>query len=91
MNHAGTILASLSDAALAALATAGEARWLTGGSSNSAFACIAGDDGAGIATWLKSLEDASFTPSQTARLHAKIVVVDRSRLFLTSANLRANL
>jgi phosphatidylserine/phosphatidylglycerophosphate/cardiolipin synthase-like enzyme len=73
MNASDAILASLTDAALSALATAVEAGWLSGGSPDSAFTSIAGEKGAIVAAWLSSLEDASFTPAQIARLIRAIV------------------
>lgn len=73
MNTNATILASLSDAALNALATAIEAGWLTGGSPESAFTSIAGENGAAVSAWVTSLEQAAFTPAQTARLLHSIV------------------
>ena len=73
MNTSDAILSSLSDAALQALATAVEAGWLSGGSPDSAFSSVAGENGAVVGTWLTSLENAAFTPSQTARLLRSIV------------------
>jgi phosphatidylserine/phosphatidylglycerophosphate/cardiolipin synthase-like enzyme len=73
MNTTDTILASLSDAALNALSTAVEAGWLSGGSPDSAFTSIAGENGAAVSAWLTSLEKASFTPVQIARLLHSIV------------------
>jgi len=65
MKDSDAILATLSDAALAALATAVEAGWLGGGSPDAAFASIAGENGTAVAAWLTGLEDAAFTPIQT--------------------------
>jgi phosphatidylserine/phosphatidylglycerophosphate/cardiolipin synthase-like enzyme len=73
VNTSDAILSSLSDAALLALATAVEAGWLGGGSPDSAFSSVAGENGAVVGTWLASLENAAFTPSQTARLLRSIV------------------
>lgn len=73
MNAADTILASLSDAALVALATAVEAGWLSGGSPDSAFTSIAGENGAAVSAWIASLEQAEFTPAQIGRVFHSIV------------------
>ena len=73
MNVPDAILASLSDVALAALATAVEAGWLSGGSPDSAFSSIAGEKGAAVSAWISSLENAAFTPAQIARLLRAIV------------------
>ena len=73
MSDPAAILASLSDAALTALATAVDAGWLRGGSPGSAFASIAGENGAAVSAWVKSLENASFTPAQISRLINSIV------------------
>jgi len=73
MNEPDAILASLSDTALTALATAVEADWLSGSSPNSAFASIAGENGAAVSAWQRSLENAAFTPAQIARLLRSIV------------------
>ena len=73
MSDPDTILVSLSDAALTALATAVEAEWLGGGSPDPAFAAIAGANGAAVSAWLRGLEKASFSPAQIARLVRSIV------------------
>jgi phosphatidylserine/phosphatidylglycerophosphate/cardiolipin synthase-like enzyme len=73
VNAADTILASLSDAALNALATAVEAGWLCGGSPESAFTSIVGENGTTVSGWVTSLEKAAFTPAQIARLLHSIV------------------
>ena len=83
MNPTDTILASLSDAALNALATAVAAGWLTGGSPDSAFTSIAGENGAAVAAWVTSLENASFTPAQVARLlHSIVASRQRDRVLV---------
>jgi phosphatidylserine/phosphatidylglycerophosphate/cardiolipin synthase-like enzyme len=83
MNSPDTILASLSDAALNALATAVEAGWLSGASPDSAFAPIAGQNGASVAAWVTSLEAAAFTPCQIARLvHSVIAGRYRDRVLI---------
>src|SRR5690349_2467677 len=69
-----TFLASLTDSSLTALATAVEAGWLSGGSPDSAFASIAGEQGATVARWLLTLfEDDGFTPCQAAKLIRAII------------------
>lgn len=73
MNDSDAILASLSESALAALATAIEAGWLGGGSPDSMFASSAGADGALVSARIRSLEEAAFTPAQIARLLRAIV------------------
>ena len=73
MNDSDAILAALSDAALTALATSVEAGWLCGGSPDSAFASLAGENGAAVGLWLISVENAAFTPAQTARLLRSII------------------
>jgi phosphatidylserine/phosphatidylglycerophosphate/cardiolipin synthase-like enzyme len=73
MKDSDAIIAELSDAALMALATAVEAGWLGGSSPDSTFASMAGQNGAAVAAWLVGLEDAAFTPAQTARLLRSIV------------------
>jgi hypothetical protein len=73
MNATDAILASLSDAALNALATAVEAGWLCGGSPDSAFTSIAGENGAAVSGWVTSLEKAAFTPVQISRVLQSIV------------------
>jgi phosphatidylserine/phosphatidylglycerophosphate/cardiolipin synthase-like enzyme len=73
MKESDAIVVSLSDAALAGLATAVEAGWLGGGSPESGFTSIAGEKGAGVAAWLTNLEAAEFTPSQIARLLRSII------------------
>ncbi|MBI4657238.1 MAG: hypothetical protein HY735_00055 [Verrucomicrobia bacterium] len=73
MNTPDAILATLSEAALTALATAVEAGWLNAGSPDSAFASIAGKQGAAVSVWLDSLENAAFSPAQIARLLRSIV------------------
>ena len=73
MNTTDTILASRSDAALNGLATAVEAGWLSGGSPDSVFTSIAGEDGSSVSAWVTSLENAAFTPVQIARLLHSIV------------------
>lgn len=78
MNPTDHFLASLSDAALTALATAVEAGWLTGNSPDPAFASIAGENGAAVSAWLTSLENAAFTPTQVA-LCVRSVVAGRHR------------
>ena len=77
------LLASLSDGALAALATGIEAGWLSGGSPASAFAGVAGDDGGALAAWLSCLEEAAFTPAQMAGLlHAVVAGRHRDRVLV---------
>ena len=78
MNTPDAILASLSDAALTALATAVEAGWLSGGTPDSAFASIAGENGAAVCAWVHSLEKAAFTPAQIA-LCVRSIVAGRHR------------
>lgn len=78
MNNPDTILASLSDAALAALATGIEAGWFSGSSPDSAFAGLAGENGSAVAGWIRSLETAAFTPVQIARL-IRAIVAGRQR------------
>ncbi|HEV2247230.1 MAG TPA: DISARM system phospholipase D-like protein DrmC [Terriglobia bacterium] len=78
MNPADTILAQLPDAALVGLATAVEAGWLSGGSPDSAFGSIAGENGAAVSAWVTSLENAEFKPSQIARV-LRSVVASRHR------------
>ena len=73
MKAPDVFLALLSDVALAALATAIEAGWLRGSSPDSTFASIAGEHGAAVSAWVTSLENASFTPAQIARLLRSIV------------------
>lgn len=73
MSDPDTILVSLSDAALTALATAVEAEWLGGSSPDSAFAAIAGENGAAVSVWIRSLENTAFSPAQIARLLRSIV------------------
>ena len=73
MSTTDTILASLPDVALTALATAVEAGWLSGGSPESAFASLAGENGAEVADWLTSLENTAFTPAQIARLLRSVI------------------
>jgi phosphatidylserine/phosphatidylglycerophosphate/cardiolipin synthase-like enzyme len=73
MNAPDAILASLSDTALTALATAVEAGWLNGGSPDSTFASTAGENGSAMSAWLNSLENAAFTPAQIARLLRSII------------------
>jgi phosphatidylserine/phosphatidylglycerophosphate/cardiolipin synthase-like enzyme len=73
MNPADSILASLPDAALTGLATAIEAGWLSGSSPDSAFASVAGENGAVVGAWLTTLEKAEFRPAQIARLLRSIV------------------
>ncbi|SRR6266545_2163716 len=73
MSDRDVILASLSDASLTALATAVETGWLNGGSPDSAFASIAGENGAAVSACVSSLENAAFTPAQIARLLRSIV------------------
>lgn len=73
MKDPDAILVSISDAALAALATSVEAGWLDGRSPDSAFAPIAGENGASVSAWIRSLESASFNPGQVARLVRSIV------------------
>lgn len=76
-------LAALSDAALNALATAVEAGWLSGGSPDSAFTSIAGENGAAMSAWLTSLEQEAFTPVQIARLlHSVVTGRYRDRLIV---------
>lgn len=78
MNTTDAILASLPDVALTALATAVEAGWLSGGSPESAFASLAGENGTAVSAWLSKLEEAAFTPIQIARL-LRAVVAGRYR------------
>lgn len=73
MNNPDTILATLSDAALTALATGVEAGWLSGSSPDSAFTGLAGENGAAVAGWVGSLETAAFTSAQIARLFRAIL------------------
>lgn len=73
MNPADAILASLSDAALGALATAIEAGWLSGSSPDPAFSSIAGGNGAAVSAWVSGLENAAFTPGQIARVLRSVV------------------
>lgn len=73
MNPADTILALLPDAALTGLATAVGAGWLSAGSPDSVFASTAGENGAIVAAWLRSLEEAEFKPAQIARLLQSVV------------------
>jgi len=73
MNDSDAILASLSESALTGLATAIEAGWLSADSPDSMFASTAGANGALVSAWLRSLENAAFTPAQTARLLRAIV------------------
>jgi len=73
VNAADTIVTSLSDAALSALATAVEAGWLSGGAPESAFASIAGEHAAALAAWVGSLQQAAFSPAQVAVLLRSVV------------------
>lgn len=78
MKNPDAILASLTDAALLALATAIQAGWVAGSSPESVFTSIVGEHGSVIAQWLNELEDQSFTAPQAARL-LKAVVDGRHR------------
>jgi phosphatidylserine/phosphatidylglycerophosphate/cardiolipin synthase-like enzyme len=73
MKAADAILASLPDAALNALATSVEAGWLCGGSPDSAFTPIVGENGVDVSGWITSLEKEAFTPVQIGRLLHSIV------------------
>jgi phosphatidylserine/phosphatidylglycerophosphate/cardiolipin synthase-like enzyme len=78
-----TFLASLTDSSLTALATAVEAGWLSGGSPDSAFASIAGKDGAAVARWLERLENTAFKPPQVRQLiHAIIAGRHREQILV---------
>jgi phosphatidylserine/phosphatidylglycerophosphate/cardiolipin synthase-like enzyme len=78
VNPADAIVAALPNPALAALATAVEAGWLSGSSPDSAFAPLAGDKGPLVSAWLNSLEESGFTAPQIARL-VRTVVAGRNR------------
>ena len=83
MTPTDTILSSLPDASLNALATAVEAGWLSGSSPDSAFTCIAGEKGAAVSAWVTSLENAAFTPIQIARvLHSTVAGRPRDRVLV---------
>ena len=73
MSTTDLFLASLSDAALTALATAIEAGWLSGSSPESAFGSLAGENGAAMSAWLNELEETAFTSIQIARLLRSVV------------------
>ncbi len=68
MSTDNSILSSLSDASLLALATAVEAGWVTGDSPSSAYASICGDKCAVVAKWILAIEESNFTPIQLAGL-----------------------
>jgi phosphatidylserine/phosphatidylglycerophosphate/cardiolipin synthase-like enzyme len=78
-----TVLVSLPDAALAALATAVEAGWLASSSPEAAFTSIVGEEGARVAEWLQQLESDGFTPKLSARLIAAVLAGrERDRMLM---------